>query len=287
MTERTVSFPCHGSMLHGILHVASKAEARRGLLVVVGGPQYRVGSHRQFVLLGRYLARHGVPVLRFDYRGMGDSEGELTDFQQIGEDIRAAIDCFCAHQPEVREIVLWGLCDAASASCFYGYSDPRVAGLVLLNPWVRTAAGEAKAVLRHYYVQRLMEPGLWRKVLGRRFDWRKSFGDLVLAFRKARASGSTTALDKGREGLPRDAPLPDRMLYGLTRFPGPVLLILSGRDLTAREFEDTVNDSAEWRAWAERPLVERRGLPNADHTFSRQAWRDQVATWTLDWMRSW
>ena len=25
----------------------------------------------------------------------------------------------------------------------------------------------------------------------------------------------------------------------------------------------------------------------ADHTFSRREWRDQVANWTTDWVRSW
>ena len=45
--------------------------ASRGMLIVVGGPQYRAGSHRQFTLLARDVAATGVPTMRFDYRGMG------------------------------------------------------------------------------------------------------------------------------------------------------------------------------------------------------------------------
>jgi len=57
---------------------ADAAAADTGVLIVVGGPQYRVGSHRQFVMLARFLADHGVPCMRFDYRGMGDVSGECA-----------------------------------------------------------------------------------------------------------------------------------------------------------------------------------------------------------------
>jgi hypothetical protein len=33
--------------------------------------------------------------------------------------------------------------------------------------------------------------------------------------------------------------------------------------------------------------VSRQSLPDADHTFSRPDWRDQVAHWTADWLRQW
>ena len=49
---------------------------------MVGGPQYRVGSHRQFTLMARAFAAAGYPVLRFDYRGIGDSEGESRGFER-------------------------------------------------------------------------------------------------------------------------------------------------------------------------------------------------------------
>ena len=38
-----------------------------GVVIVVGGAQYRVGSHRQFVQMARLLAAAGYPVLRFDF----------------------------------------------------------------------------------------------------------------------------------------------------------------------------------------------------------------------------
>jgi len=57
--ERALRFRCQSEWLYGILHLPQQPVAR-GVLIVVGGPQYRVGSHRQFVLLARYLAERGI-----------------------------------------------------------------------------------------------------------------------------------------------------------------------------------------------------------------------------------
>ena len=67
--ERALSLRCNDSWMYGILSLPEQA-ASRGVLIVVGGPQYRVGSHRQFTLLARHLASLRIPVLRFDCRGM-------------------------------------------------------------------------------------------------------------------------------------------------------------------------------------------------------------------------
>jgi exosortase A-associated hydrolase 1 len=288
--ERALSFACEGCWLYGVLSLPSVPApsarlAQRGVVVVVGGPQYRVGSHRQFTLLARELAQRGVPVFRFDYRGMGDSEGEMRDFSDIDVDLRAAIDTFVTEAPQVREVVLWGLCDAASAALFYAHRDSRVAGLVLANPWARTEDGAARAYLKHYYLSRLLEPGLWKKIAQGRFDYvgaLHSFGGLCASAIR-RKPGPTDVTENSPAAAPS---LPQRMLRGFGLFQGRTLFILSGADLTAREFEDMASDPA-WRKLMGGKRVSRQSLPDADHTFSRPDWRDQVAHWTVDWLHHW
>jgi exosortase A-associated hydrolase 1 len=175
--EKALVFSCGGEWLVGVATLPIQP-GPRGVLVVVGGPQYRAGSHRQFTLLARALAEQGIPVMRFDYRGMGDSGGAPRSFEDIETDLRCALDQFMDCVPGMREVVLWGLCDGASAAAMYAAGDPRVAGLVLLNPWVRTEEGLAKATLKHYYRQRLFEPALWKKFLRGRFDLRAAVGSL-------------------------------------------------------------------------------------------------------------
>ena len=140
------------------------APGPRGVLIVTGGPQYRIGSHRQFVLLARALAGQGWPVLRFDLRGMGDSEGSARDYRAAGPDIADALAQFFDAVPALREVVLWGLCDGATAAACHAPRDTRVKALILLNPWVRSSAGLARATLRHYYLPRLLQGGFWRKL---------------------------------------------------------------------------------------------------------------------------
>lgn len=283
--ERALSFPCHDTWLYGIASVPAQASGR-GVLIVVGGPQYRVGSHRQFALLARSLATQGIAAMRFDYRGMGDSDGEARSFESVNEDLRAAVDHFMTAIPGMKEVVIWGLCDAASAALFYAAGDPRVGGLVLLNPWARTTGGIAKTTLKHYYRGRLMEPELWKKILSGRFHYAaaaKSFARLVgAAFRKTQAGGTPESAQAASS-----APLPERMLAGLSQFKGKVLLIISGADLTAQEFLDMAKASPKWQRLLADPRVSRRTLDEADHTFSRRGWRDQVSDWTGEWVRSW
>ncbi|MFQ5467236.1 MAG: hypothetical protein ACE5DS_03780, partial [Kiloniellaceae bacterium] len=57
-----LAFPCRGDALIGVLHVPA-APGPRGVVIIPGAPQYRVGSHRQFVALARDLAVAGIAVL--------------------------------------------------------------------------------------------------------------------------------------------------------------------------------------------------------------------------------
>lgn len=273
--EIPIVFDCEGARLLGIIHRPGRP-ARRGVLIVVGGPQYRVGSHRQFVLLARALVEAGIPAMRFDYRGMGDSDGAYRGFEAIGADIAAAIDAFQAHAPGLEEVVLWGLCDAASAIMFYAHRDARVAGLVLLNPWVRTEAGEAKTFLKHYYRARLTDPEFWRKALSGKVSIRDAAGSLFGFLRRASNGGAATAAEPA---------LPDRVASALSAYRGPVLLIMSGDDLTAREFDEAFGGWEIKKRLLASGRFSRHDLPEANHTFSRKEWRDSVAAWTLEWLR--
>jgi exosortase A-associated hydrolase 1 len=280
--ERALVIDCEGESLVGILSGAALSAAR-GVLIVVGGPQYRVGSHRQFALLARHLAECGVPTLRFDYRGMGDSEGKPRTFEHVDVDIRCAIDRFFAVVPGLKDVVIWGLCDAASAALFYAYRDARVSGVILLNPWVRTQQGIARAHIRHYYLRRLFQAGLWQKVVRGEFKFREAAAALARI-----ASDAMGQRSSPRAGEPSatDLPLPGRMEEALRRFRGKVLLILSGRDLTAQEFKDVVARSRRWRRLLADERVTRHDLPEANHTFARRDWRNQVERWTEAWVRN-
>lgn len=281
--ESAFLIDCAGDEMVAILSEPEQAVVSLGVLVIVGGPQYRVGSHRQFVRLARRLASGGIACMRFDVRGMGDASGEQRDFEQINADVRAAVDAFLTRVPGLAGVILWGLCDGASAACLYAPEDHRVAGLVLLNPWVRTEEGAARTYLRHYYLQRVFEAGFWVKLLRGGVSPARALTGLFDNLRQARGKQVRGADPTGAAAPAETAgSLPRRMGGALARAELPLLVVLSGRDYVAREFEQVVADDPQWqRLMAEARVVH---VTEADHTFSDLALCDDVSRLTAEWI---
>lgn len=273
LREEVLSFPCRGETLFGVLSLPeAEAEAETAVLVVVGGPQTRVGSHRQFVLLARALANAGFACLRFDYRGMGDSTGALRGFDAIDEDIAAALAALDVRLPRLRRRFLWGLCDGATAAVFHAADNASVDGLILLNPWVRTGQGEARALIANYYRGRFFSWAFWSKLLCGGLDLEARAKEFLVNLKSSRQASTPAAVD-----------LPTRFAQALRRAGKPVLLILSGRDLTAAEFNEAALREPLASALA-CVALNRCEIREANHTFSSELWRAEVEALTIDWL---
>lgn len=278
-TEEALILDCEGAQLLGILNrpPRDKPISRLAIVIVVGGPQYRAGSHRLFVQLARRLARGGFHVLRFDYRGMGDSEGHTRQFEHVTADIGAAIQALTTSVAEVERVVLWGLCDGASAALLYldERPDPRVAGVVLLNPWVRSDASLAKTHVKHYYRKRLGERAFWLKVL----NGKVASGAALGLLRNLRAAISQPPRETGAA-----VSYQKRMARAWASFRGERLLLLSQNDLTAREFLEHIATDPSWLiALGARPAT-RVEVVGADHTCSQPGTGEAVARAMLQWL---
>ena len=99
----------------GFIHRPENFATNVGLLIIVGGPQYHIGAHRQYVHMARHCATQGIAVMRFDYQGVGDSEGLYPGFEYITPDIHCAVYEFLKRTPEIQSVAIWGLCEGASA----------------------------------------------------------------------------------------------------------------------------------------------------------------------------
>jgi len=128
-----------GGRLFGVLTMPSTpAPSVRELPVFVflsGGLLHRVGPYRLHVRLGRELALMGFSSLRVDLAGMGDSppRAGLTSRESVAADfaeILAALDARLGRPP----LVLAGLCTGADNATHLALQEPRVVGMVLLDP---------------------------------------------------------------------------------------------------------------------------------------------------------
>lgn len=281
MIHTPVVFSCNGDALVGVV-TAPPADADTALLVIVGGPQYRVGSHRQFYQLAQHAAARGFAAMRFDARGMGDAEGAQRSFEEIDDDIAAAIDALQRTLPSIKRVGLWGLCGGASAALLYCRSrrDPRVTGVTLVNPWVRSETTQARTRVKHYYLQRLLQPEFWKKLVSGRVA-SGAVGELARALRVTLTSSRQDSASTKADALT----LEQRMCEGLAGFDGETLLVLSGNDYTAKEFLETVRIDPAWQAQLTRRRVTRLDMPDADHTFSQPAAQQQVEQATVAWLQ--
>ncbi len=129
------------------------------IVILNAGIIHRVGPNRMHVALARVLAAAGFSVLRFDLSGLGDSEARddgLAPLEGNLADIREVIDMLQATR-QVRRVVLVGLCSGADHSVIYAASDPRVAGVVLLDPSIpRTLRYYV-----HHYSSRVLQLSSW------------------------------------------------------------------------------------------------------------------------------
>ncbi len=284
-------FDSGGQQLCAMLHVPESA-GKRGVIVITGGPTYRVGPHRSNYQLGIELAEHGVTTMRFDFHGAGDSDGGNRTprrSKRVMDDIRGAIDQMFARVPELEEVVLWGLCRGAIRALEYAAEDPRVSAIVLLNPRVDNDRIDAVASIKHYYWKRATNPDLYRKILRGGFNPLKSAREIgAILWRAVLPRGARGAADSAR-GEPEEAafvPIDKLIEDGFARFRGRYLLILGDEDLESAKFKEILKRSPSLQRRIEDPEIDLRHLPGATHTFNSHDSLNTVIAWTRDWVAS-
>ncbi len=249
--RRLVTFACAGETLVGTI---DEAPGSTGLLIVSGGNEVRIGAHRGMAELAQRLAGAGHPVFRFDRRGVGDSTGGNLGFRQSAPDIAGAAATFCAEVPQVRRLVAFGNCDAATAlALFHGVAS--LNALVLANPWVAEQPSDLPpaAAIRARYAARLRDPGQWLRAL----TGGVNFVKLSKGLKKLSETGSSIEL-----------PLAMELAGALTDSAIPLTILLARGDNTAIAFRQA------WAAPAFAPVAARARLIECDtagHSFAHAA----------------
>jgi uncharacterized protein len=98
--REAITLENNGEKIFGILHRPLHSHHVPGIVICPGFAGNKCGKFRMFVTLAKELAKQGIAVLRFDYRGSGDSEGEFNDITLEGKTIDTikCLDFLANHQ---------------------------------------------------------------------------------------------------------------------------------------------------------------------------------------------
>jgi len=181
-----------GLQLFGMLHhpVVNRAPGT-AVLLLSPGIKGRIAPHRLYIKLARKLCDEGFKVLRFDYYGLGDAEGDLEEkmvaevyaavaMGRYADDTLAAMD-WMQREHQIERFVLSGLCGGAITGLFAGAKDSRVHALVGFGipviqygdeglRYKHLSSGEQHQ-FRRGYARKLLDWKSWLRLLTFRSDF--------------------------------------------------------------------------------------------------------------------
>lgn len=130
---RTIAIAGAGVTLEGLLRTEDGMEpgqVRTVSLVCHPHPLAGGTMHNKVVaILAKALNAAGLPVLRFNFRGVGRSTGSYDEGRGEADDVRAALDWLAQSYPDIP-IVLGGFSFGTWVALPVGAADPRVVALI-------------------------------------------------------------------------------------------------------------------------------------------------------------
>ncbi len=265
----------HGRVVGIISEPVAAGRASLCAVFVNPGALRRTGPNRMWVELARRWAADGVPVVRLDVPGLGDSDGDESQYVDVGnmylprmtEDL---IDLLGRLEAEgiADRFLLAGLCSGAYWSLKASLVDRRVAGAFLLNlfafQWTRQLVAERdqrRAV-------RAVRQGLLQRV--RRGVSRDQVARALRSLRSSLKPG-------GRSAELSQASLIDDALDTLRDNRTQVLMLLSTGEPLYEQL-DSLGKLARLGQW---PNLRVEQIPTRDHDL-RALWIQRLVETRLD-----
>ncbi len=305
---RSVSFPnSEGAKLHGMLHEPHPRIARRVCVLLLSpGIKGRVGPHRLYLKMADRLAGMGFHVLRFDFAGLGDSEGAIDESvladvynsiqsgRYVGDTI-AAMD-WMRREYGLDRFVGSGLCGGSITALLAGADDQRMRSMLALSiptvldggeaNWGRFATDRQLAGIRRGYIMRLAKPDAWLRLLSGRTNYRTLWRSLRAALPRSSKHTSGVAAPDKSVSAPRDDTNPKvaPALLKFLRSKRPMLLVFSGADRLLWDFEEKFVTRNQPQLEPLRQYYDVRTIANANHILSDPAWVRQLLDLAVEWL---
>ena len=293
-------------LLYGLLHEPHQ-DVARGVCVLLLSPgiKGRVGPHRLYVKIAGHLVRLGFHVLRFDFHGLGDSQGAVSEtaladmYNSIlsGRYVRdtiAAMDWVEANH-NIRRFVGSGLCGGSMTALATGSVDARIECLLGIGlptvleggpeNWARVLTKHQIADLRGTYLRKVLDPTSWARLASGKSEYRAIWRIIV--------NRLTDRTPREPVRMPRDVSHPDNTnprfaeaFTAMLESGRSVMLIYSGADRLGHQFRENFETHHRERLSKWRHLYRVHLIDQANHILSDAAWVSELCAVAEAWLIS-
>ena len=232
--ETAVAFDGAGQQLYAV--IAEPLDASRVPLTLIlynAGAIRRIGPNRMWTEAARRWAAAGLPVIRVDVEGIGDADGDGSIYRQsddpfylphLIEQARAALN-LAVDRGLPDRFVLGGLCSGGYWAFQAALADPRVKGVVMLNPRLLFFDSRSEGQRELRKLRRLLTPQGLRSADLQKLTWKRAarLGGRLLRRNECPGESVSLALqmlrDRGQEvaiAFSGEEPLYDELRAQLT-----------------------------------------------------------------------
>lgn len=292
----------NGLKLFGILEVPDKNREKDICIILLSpGVKTRVAPHRLYWKMSHLLCELGYSVFRFDFYGLGDSEGEIEEefvadlygsvaVGRYKEDTLDAID-WIDKNLGIKKIILSGLCGGAITGLLAGVSDDRVIGLFGLGVPVSLygsnidktkyiSQGQLKD-LRGGYFSKIFDFKSWARLLMLKSDFRVIGKVLMQLINKPKKKVPPAESDNSDSDFNT---LFVPAFFHMVSNSRHLLLIYSGGDRLGWEFKEKFSDPYQEKIKQHSGNYEIHNIEKANHILSAPEWQKEMMDYITVWL---
>jgi dienelactone hydrolase len=294
-----------GMTLYGTLHTPARPVPGRPAVVLLSpGVKMRVGPGRLYVPLTEMLVEHGCTVLRFDFFGLGDSEGELAEqlladvynHIEVGryvDDTRSAFAWLRSRGH--KRFVVGGLCGGAITALLAAQREPDVDGLLSLGMTVTLASNAAvpgKYMTRKQldgrrrrYLQKAFSPKAWLRFLTFQSEYSVIWHSMKRLWAREAAKPAAAADPQTIEQRGNANPLFPPAYFAFLQRGGHALMLFSEKDRLQSEYEEKFAEPFAAQVAPFETQIHKHVIAKANHTMTLHEWQREMVDVSREWLK--